>query len=235
MAGHLYVDFCGEQHKLAEGDELTFGRNAHIEIDENPYLHRVLGRFMMRDGHWWLDNVGSSIVLNVHDRDSAAGATIAPGGTTVMTHSDAAVSFVAGRSCYEVDVAAEDAVDTVEAAEAPDAGERTLDFGVVELNDDQRLLLVDLAAHRLVDPTATEVPIGPKAESARRLGWSVSKYNRKLDHLCVKFTKVGIAGLQGNSGSTAADRRRRLLDHVLSVQLVAGDDLALLDDLSSRT
>ncbi|MGI9578636.1 MAG: hypothetical protein ACR2OH_10580 [Microthrixaceae bacterium] len=229
MAGHLYVDFCGEQHKLADGNELTFGRQATLEIDENPYLHRVLGRFAHRDGHWWLDNVGRSIVLNLHDRNSRAHATVVPGGTTVVTHADAAVNFVAGRSRYEVDVAAEDATDPVETAEAPEAGERTLDFGVVELNVDQRLLLVDLAAHRLMNPSGADQQLRPKAESAQRLGWSLSKYNRKLDHLCAKLTKAGIAGLHGESGASAADRRSRLLEHSVAVGLVGAEDLSLLD------
>ena len=229
MAGHLYVDFCGEQYKLAEDDELTFGRRADLEIDDNPYMHRVLGRFARRDGHWWLDNVGSTIVINMHDRDTAASAAVTPGLTAALTTADAAVSFVAGRSRYEIDVALEDAVDPVEAAAVPGAGERTLDFGVVELNEDQHLLLVDLAADRLADPTGPEQPIRPKAASARRLGWSLSKYNRKLDHLCVKFTKAGITGLAGSSGSSATDRRKRLLDHVLAVGLVDADDLVILE------
>jgi hypothetical protein len=232
MAGHLYVDFCGEQHKLAEGEELTFGRQARLEIDENPYMHRVLGRFAWRDGYWWLDNVGRSIVLNLHDRESAANSTVAPGHTAAVTYADGAVSFVAGRSRYEIDTALEDAVDPVEASENPDAGERTLDFGVVDLNEDQRLLLLDLASERLRDPTLPDPPIRPKAESAKRLGWSVSKYNRKLDHLCVKFAKAGITGLQGDSGASASDRRRRLLEHVLAVKLVTADELTLLGPLS---
>jgi hypothetical protein len=229
MAGHLYVDFCGEQHKLAEGDELTFGRQARLEIDENPYMHRLLGRFAWRDGYWWLDNVGRSIVLNLHDRDSAAGSTVSPGHTAALTYADGAVSFVAGRSRYEIDTALEDAVDPVEAAADPDAGERTLDFGVVDLNEDQRLLLLDLASDRLLEPTRTDAPIRPKAESARRLGWSVSKYNRKLDHLCLKFAKAGITGLQGDSAASAADRRRRLLEHVLAAELVKREELEILE------
>ncbi len=138
MAGRLYVDFCGEQLKLAPGDSATFGRDADLVIDDNPYLHRVLGRFEHRDGHWWLDNTGSSTVINLHDRNSANTAVVAPRGTVVLTMADVAVSFVAGRSRYELDAVVEDAVDQVEVAAAPAEGRRTLEWGTVDLNDDQR-------------------------------------------------------------------------------------------------
>jgi len=64
---------------------------------------------------------------------------------------------------------------------------------------------------------------------ARRLGWSLSKFNRKLDHLCLKLSKVGVDGLHGEDGLQATGRRRRLVDHALEVELVSVDDLALLD------
>lgn len=43
MTTRLFVDFCGEERALAPGDSLTFGRSAELCIDDNPYLHRVLG------------------------------------------------------------------------------------------------------------------------------------------------------------------------------------------------
>lgn len=36
------VRFVGEEYPVAVGDVLTIGRTADVEIDDNPYLHRVL-------------------------------------------------------------------------------------------------------------------------------------------------------------------------------------------------
>ena len=36
---------------------------------------------------------------------------------------------------------------------------------------------------------------------ADRLGWTITKFNRKLDTLCVKFEKLGVAGLRGEQSA----------------------------------
>ena len=42
----LVVEFVGDERVLTPPDEeLTFGRAADLVIDDNRYLHRVLGRF----------------------------------------------------------------------------------------------------------------------------------------------------------------------------------------------
>ena len=51
-AGKLYLEFCGEDHTLSPGESLSFGRAADLVIDENPYMHRVVGRFVQRGNHW---------------------------------------------------------------------------------------------------------------------------------------------------------------------------------------
>ncbi len=68
MAGRLYVDFCGEERVVAPGEVLSFGREADLDIDDNPYMHRVLGRFAHRSDNWWIHNAGTTISLNVFDR-----------------------------------------------------------------------------------------------------------------------------------------------------------------------
>src|SRR4051794_9169720 len=45
---NLYVDFIGELSTVEPGDELTFGRQADLHVDDNRHLHRVLGRFWSR-------------------------------------------------------------------------------------------------------------------------------------------------------------------------------------------
>ncbi|MEZ5269052.1 MAG: hypothetical protein R2789_10990 [Microthrixaceae bacterium] len=70
MGGRLYVDFCGDERVVDAGGSLSFGRTADLVIDDNPYMHRVLGAFDYRDGHWLLFNEGSHTTLNVLERRS---------------------------------------------------------------------------------------------------------------------------------------------------------------------
>ena len=67
MSPRLYLEFCGEDWTLGDGESLSFGRAGDLVIDDNPYLHRIVGRFVCRDGAWWLDNIGSRVTLAVRD------------------------------------------------------------------------------------------------------------------------------------------------------------------------
>ncbi len=230
MAGRLYLDFCGEEHELSPEQALSFGREADLEIDDNPYMHRVVGCFESSDGHWWIHNRGTAIALNVFDHNSPTAALVAPGASAALTMADFGISFVAGRCRYEIDASLEDVADPAELVETPSSGERTLEWGMVELNHDQRLLLVDLAEHRLLHPSDRNPELPAKAACARRLGWSLSKYNRKLDHLCAKLDRAGVPGMYGEAGVQALDRRRRLVDHAVDFGLVSGSDLGVLEE-----
>lgn len=225
VGGRLYVDFCGEGHVVSPPDSLSFGRAADLEVDDNPYLHRVVGRFDHRNGHWVLGNVGASTVLNVTDHDGATAVALAPGRSLGLAMAEFSVAFVAGRTRYEIDAALEEIEDPLEADLTSHGGQSTLEWGVVELNDDQRTLLVDLAAGRLSDPHAGDWAPDPKGACARRLGWSLSKYNRKLDHLCEKLDRAGVPGLCGAEGVQASDRRRLLVEHAVTAGLVTRADL----------
>ncbi len=229
MDGRLYVDYCGEDIVREPGESLGFGREADLVIDSNPYLHRVLGTFEHRDGHWVLSNVGKAIALNVADRTGPTSAVLAPGRSLGLEMAEFTVSFVAGRTRYELDAALEEVRSPAEIDFERLGGQRTLEWGVVELNPEQKRLLVDLAAHRLRDPHADPTDAPPKATCAHRLGWSLSKYNRKLDHLCEKLDRAGVPGLCGVDGDQASQRRRTLVDHALAVGLVGTEDLVLLD------
>jgi hypothetical protein len=234
MAGRLFVDFCGEERALTPSATLTFGRAGALEIDDNPYLHRLLGRFVARDGVWWLDHLGTRSPLTVRDAHGPSSATVAPGTSAVLTHGEFVVSFTAGPTNYELLGALEEhewAIDLL----GPEGlgGTRTLEWGRVELNADQQLLLLAMCEQRLVDPAAVESPLPTNRQGAARLGWSLPKFNRKLDHLCEKLHRAGVAGVHGGIGASAADRRRRLVEHALEVGLVTSASLPLLDATAS--
>ena len=85
---------------------------------------------------------------------------------------------------------------------------------------EQRLLLVALAEAQLRDPSAV-LDLPTNRQIAASLGWTITKYNRKLDGLCVKFAAHGVSGLRGSTRSRATapaprrprSRRVRLADH----------------------
>jgi hypothetical protein len=229
--GRAFVEFCGESHVVEEGGELRFGRDAQLEIDTNPYLHRVLGRFVDRSGHWWLDNLGSAIPLHLQDLSGPTSALLAPGTGMAIGFAEFRVSFTAGPSRYELDGAVEELELDLDLRPPPGAP-RTLEWGVVELTDDQRLVLVAMCEASLRRPHGAPCEPPPNRACAARLGWSLPKFTRKLDHLCLKFARAGIEGVHGDYGDSAANRRRRLVEHSLATRLVSPEDLHLLDHVA---
>jgi len=220
----LTVEFCGERQSLASEDTLTFGRCGDLVIDDNPYLHRVVGRFVHRQGHWWLQNQGTKITVGLRDLRSATRLSVAPGEQVALLASEFTINFIAGPTSYELSgtrvcLAAEDPMEAFDAI-----GTATIDFGVVPLSSEQHLLLVALCEMRLMDSDS----IPTNQSLASRLGWTITKFNRKLDHLCAKLSREGVRGLRGGPDGLALDRRHALIDHALSVRLVTIDDLGLL-------
>lgn len=217
----LVIEFCGEVWDLSDCVGATFGRRGDISIDDNPYLHRVLGRFEHRDGQWWIENVGTSIVISMHDADTGAMATLPPGTELAINYAEFRVRFEAGRTAYEL----AGSQPQIAASAPPTLPEATLtiDHRSVSLNDEQRRLLAALCRARLADPTDTS-PLPSNQQLANGLGWKLSKFNRKLDYLCAKFTKLGMQGLYGGD-LRANDRRRRLADFALVAKLITVSDL----------
>jgi hypothetical protein len=108
---------------------------------------------------------------------------------------------------------------------APPPGADTTRFGKIPLTDEERLLLLRLAEPCLRDPTRGPEALRPNREIAHQLGWPVTKYNRKLDYLCVRLSKAGVRGLQGGRGTEATNRRWRLVEHAINARLITPADL----------
>ena len=67
-------------------------------------------------------------------------------------------------------------------------------------------------------------------QAAERLGWTLTKFNRKLDNVCEKLARIGVSGLVGASGQSASSRRVRLVEYAVATRLITDADLVLLDD-----
>ena len=71
------------------------------------------------------------------------------------------------------------------------------------------------------------IPTG--AQAAARLGWNVTRFNRKLDNVCDKFDRLGVRGLRGGVRSYATNRRIRLVEYAIAARIVTRADLPLLE------
>ncbi len=232
MSQNLYLEFCGEEFTLSPDQSLTFGRSADLVIDENPYMHRVVGRFAFVDGSWRVENHSRRQSLEVRDLTGPSCAVAAPGRGAGLVFGEFNCCFNAGPTPYEISGALEEyewATDLL----GPDGlnGTATVDWGRVDLNDEQRLLLLAMCEPSLLNPSGTRTDVLTNRQGAHRLGWSVTKFNRKLDHLCEKLQRAGVPGLHGDLSFSALDRRRRIVEHALRVGLVGADELALLDQI----
>lgn len=216
----LVVGFCGEQLTLPLGSSLTFGRSADLQIDDNPYLHRILGRFVYRQGLWWLQNFAKRTTLELRDRLGPSRLVVAPGHQVTLTYVDFLILFSAGRTSYELEVSRSGGNLKVPEYPESDPGHgTTIPIPDLQLTAEQHLMLVALAELRLRDGTL-ELP--SNQAGAERLGWTLTKFNRKLDHLCIKIERVYKIDLHGPR------RREKLVEFAIAIGLVAIDDLGLL-------
>jgi hypothetical protein len=221
----LVLEFCGERHNVAVENEFSFGRSGDLAVDDNPYLHRVMGVCAWRNGWWWLTNAGAHLPLQLQGQLGSASITLSPGGSVPLVLGPTIVRFAAGGTSYEIEI-------DVELAEPPghiqgiSSGDTTIDAGDTPLTADQLLLLIALAEPRLRKGPSAD--LASNTELMGRFGWSVTKFNRKLDSICVKFSRRGVAGLVGTAERMAQGRRSALVDHVIASGMVTADQLSLL-------
>lgn len=227
------VEFCGEKFLATEEGPLTLGRTGDVELDDNPYLHRSFLTISQEGGLWWLSNVGSTLTATVADRKGLFQAWLSPGARIPLALERLTVWFTAGPTTYDFDIIVDDAVYTSveqdERVEDDQAGEATV--GRISFTPDQRLLIVALCEDFLRRNAAGSGQIPSSAQAAQRLGWTVTKFNRKLDNVAQKLADNGTRGLHGGPGKLASNRKARLVEHALSVRLVTERDLDLLPDL----
>ena len=58
----LFLEFCGDELVVTQGQTLTFGRAADLVVDpDNVHLHRTLGCFASNGRTWFLHNLGRFI------------------------------------------------------------------------------------------------------------------------------------------------------------------------------
>jgi hypothetical protein len=97
------------------------------------------------------------------------------------------------------------------------------------MTPDQLRLIVAIAEPALRGDGRASTTLPSNQQVAQRLGWRITRVNRKLDNVCQKLAAQGIRGLHGAPGQLASNRRARLVEYALAVRMVSRDDLALLE------
>ncbi len=222
----LHLEFCDEWTLIAPPGPFTIGREADLDVDDNPYLHRTF-LSVRHDGYWWLDNVGNLLTATVSDADGAMHAWVAPGASLPLLFSNTSVRFTAGPTSYCLSLHVSNPAMALSGSMQLDNGTTTLQQ--VSLTDKQKATILALAEPSLLNDERTPSNIPSSSDAANRIGWKLTTFNRQLDTVCQKLAREGARGLHGEPGRLASGRRSRLVEYALATRLVTAEDLPFLD------
>lgn len=221
------IEFCGDTIPV-DRQPFTVGRDADLVVDDdNRFLHRQFLALSEQQGIWLLANVGTQLTATVSDCAGRLEAFLAPGAVLPLVFDDTVVRFTAGPTTYELTVQLTDPTFVASHVDRDARGDTTI--GRVVMTPDQLRLVLALAEPALLGTGRAGSTLPSSGDAARRLGWTPTKFNRKLDNVCQKLTAQGVRGLHGQPGRLASNRRARLVEYALAVRLVTRDDLRLLD------
>jgi hypothetical protein len=226
-ATSVTVDFCGERYDVPAGEPFVIGREGNLTLDDNPYLHRRFLQVSDHDSLWWLANIGTTLTATVADEHGAMQAWLAPSAQLPLVFEHTVVWFTAGPTTYEFEIFLNQAPFTPIQPDAADGGATTI--GRMNFTPDQRLLILALAEDVVRRGNRGAGAVPTSADAARRLGWTITKFNRKLDNVCDKLTRAGVRGLHGGAEKLAVNRRARLVEYALASRLIGKEDLILLE------
>lgn len=227
------IHFCGEVAAV-DHQPFTIGRDADFVVeDDNRFLHRQFLSLSMSHGVWLLANVGSQLTATVSDHDGRLEAFLSPGAVLPLVFDETVVRFTAGPTSYELCVVLPDPAFVASQIDENDSGDTTV--GRTVMTPDQLRLILALAEPALSGLARGGTALPTSGEAAQRLGWTTTKFNRKLDNVCQKLAAQGVRGLHGEPGRLASNRRARLVEYSLAVRLVTREDLALISAASLGT
>ncbi|WP_029068980.1 hypothetical protein [Jonesia quinghaiensis] len=226
-APQLSLEYCGEWFQPDPADTFDIGREGDLTIDDNPYLHRRFLKISYQDGIWWLANVGSLLSATVCDTSGGVQSWLSPGNRIPIVFHSTTIVFTAGPTTYELLAQLEGQRYQAEHVPAPESGDQTI--GMINFTLSQKQLIVALCEPMLRREGTGFTEIPSTADAAKRLGWAITRFNRKLDNVCDKLDRMGVKGLRGGPKQLATNRRARLVEYAVTTRLVTAEDLPLLD------
>lgn len=220
------IEFCGGV-RTVDHQPFTIGRDADLVIDDCRFLHRRFLTLSSQHGIWLLTNVGALLTAAVSDAGGRLEAFLAPGAVLPLVFDETIVRFNAGPTSYEFSIRVPSATFEVGGTQENRSGDATV--GRVGMTPDQLRLIIALAEPALSGTGSGRASVPSATDVVLRLGWTKTRYNRKLDNVCQKLAEQGVRGLHGGPGRLASNRRARLVEYALAVRLVTRADLVLLD------
>jgi hypothetical protein len=212
-------------------EPFTIGRDADVVIEpDNRFLHRQFLSITSTGDVWLLSNIGTQLTATVSDPDGRLEAFLSPGAVLPLVFAETLVRFTAGPTAYEFSITMPDPAFVASRVDENDSGDTTV--GRTVMTPDQLRLVLALAEPSLSGQARSGTALPSSADAARRLGWTTTKFNRKLDNVCQKLAAQGVRGLHGAPGRLASNRRARLVEYALAVRLVTREDLALISPAS---
>lgn len=228
MIPSLTIEFLGEVYRPDPNGAFVVGREGDLVVDaDNPFLHRRFLTVTHAHDLWWLSNAGSQLTATAADASGALQAWLAPGASLPLVFERSMVWFTAGATTYEFDLLLEPS-PFVPVARRPEP-DGSLTLGRVTLTPAQKLIIVALCEDALRRGNRAPSAVPPSAAAAARIGWPLTRFNRKLDNVCDKLASLGVRGLHGGPDRLASTRKARLVEYALAARIVVPDDLALLD------
>jgi len=228
--GRPVIEFCGESIEV-DHEPFTIGRDADFVVeDDNRFLHRHFLSLASSSGLWLLSNIGTQLTATVSDLDGRLEAFLAPGAVLPLVFGETRVRFTAGPTSYEFSITMSDPAFVASRIDENERGDTTV--GRTVMTPDQLRLVLALAEPALSGHTRSGTALPSSTAAAQRLGWTTTKFNRKLDNVCQKLAAQGVRGLHGEPGRLASNRRARLVEYALAVRLVTRDDLELISPAS---
>jgi len=225
--GGVVVEYCGEWFQVSAGQEFTIGRQADLALDDNPFLHRELLSVRHEGGFWVLSNIGKRLPVTVTDGAARFQAWLPPGARLPLVFGRVSAVLSAGPTTYEISIFV---AEPLFSETHPSRLVNKSPIVNVTLTTSQKVVILALAEAMLLSEEGTIGDIPTSAAAARRLGWTVTRFNRKLDNVCEKLDRAGVTGLRGGARSYATNRRVRLVEYAIAASLVTRADLSLLDE-----
>jgi len=224
------VEYEGAVVEVDQAEGLVIGREGGLPMGDNPYLHRHFLSVTYDHSFWWLTNIGQTLSATVFDPSSSLQAWLRPGGRIPLVFGRVDVLFTAGPLSYSVAIVDDDPIwhDNPEFAEnTHNSGATTV--GASRWTPAQRLAIVALAEPMLSRGSLQGVAhIPSNADAAKRIGWTVKRFEKKIDNICAKLDELGVEGVRGGVQAHASARRSRLVEWAVSTALVTSSDLVLL-------